>query len=42
MKNYNGAADGYDEGNGVAIAADGSVYVTGTTRLPDRLAICSC
>ena len=31
MKTYNGVANGCDHGNGVAVAADGSVYVTGKT-----------
>lgn len=30
-KTYNGVINGWDEGQGVAVAADGSVYVTGNT-----------
>ena len=31
MKTFNGVPNGWDSGFGVAVAADGSVYVTGGT-----------
>ena len=33
MKTYNGVANSTDAGLGVAVAADGSVYVTGMTEV---------
>ena len=35
-KTYNGAGNHSDEGEGVAVSADGGVYVIGTTQVPKQ------
>jgi hypothetical protein len=36
-RTYNGARDDYDRGSGVAVAADGSIYVTGSTQVTGQM-----